>query len=67
LDGDLPVSQRYGEISDDELLQAIDKLTFSHGDSRINGRPVVLKSVSWVLAEGRFSEKPALDTGAETL
>ncbi|MGO9570507.1 MAG: tyrosine-type recombinase/integrase [Desulfomonilaceae bacterium] len=67
LDGDLPVSQRYGEISDDELVQAIDKLTFNHGDSRINGRPVVLKSVSWVLAGGRFSEKQALDTETETL
>lgn len=67
LDGDLPVSQRYGEISDDELVRAMDKLTFNHGDSRINGRPLILKTVSWVLAKGRFSEKPALDSDAESL
>jgi len=47
LDGDLAVNRRYGEISDEELIAAIDRLTFDHGDSRINGRPVVLKPVSW--------------------
>jgi len=67
LDGDLPVNRRYGEISDEELIQAIDRLTFDHGDSRINGRPVILKSVSWVLAKGQFSEERALDTNTETL
>lgn len=35
-----------GEISEDELVRAIDRLTFNHGDSRINGRPVVLKPVN---------------------
>jgi len=46
LDGGLPVNRRYGEISDKELIRAIEKLTFDHGDSRINGRPVVLKPVT---------------------
>ena len=67
LDGDLAVNRRYGDVSDDELIRAIDRLTFDHGDSRINGRPVVLNPVSWMLAEGRFSGKSALDTNAETL
>ena len=67
LDGDLAVNRRYGEISDEELIKAIDKLTFDHGDSRINGRPVVLKPVSWVLAGGRFSENSSLDTSSESL
>ncbi len=67
LDGDLAVNRRYGEISDEELIKAIDRLTFDHGDSRINGRPIVLKPVRRLLAEGRFSEEHALDTNAETL
>jgi hypothetical protein len=67
VDDDLPVGQRCGEILDDELVRGIDRLTFSHSDSRINGRPVVLNPVSWALAKGSFSEKPALDTGPETL
>jgi integrase len=66
-DGDLAVNRRYGEISDEELIRAIDRLTFDHGDSRINGRPVVLKSVSWVLAGGRFCEEQALDTDGKSL
>ncbi|HTY25604.1 MAG TPA: hypothetical protein VMC85_20920, partial [Desulfomonilaceae bacterium] len=67
LDGDLPVNRRYGEISDEELVRAIDKLTFDHGDSRINGRPVVLKPVSYLLAGGRFSQNEVLDSDAESL
>jgi len=67
LDGDLLVNRRYGDISDDELVRAIDKLTFDHGDSRINGRPLGLKPVSWVLAKGRFSKEQALDSDAESL
>lgn len=67
LDGDLLVNRRYGEISDDELVRAIDKLTFDHTDSRIYGRSVMLKPVGRVLAEGRFSEKQALDTRSQTL
>jgi integrase len=48
LDGKLPVNQRYGEISDEELLKAIDHLEVDHGESRIDGRPVILSRVSWV-------------------
>jgi len=67
LDGDLPVNRRCGEISDDEPIRAIDKLTFDHGESRINGRPLVLKSFSWVLAGGQFSGEGGLDSTAESL
>ena len=27
------VTERYGRISDQELLQAIDRMTFDHGDT----------------------------------
>jgi len=29
------VSERYGSISDQELLQAIDRMTFDHGETEI--------------------------------
>ncbi len=45
LDGELKVSQRYGEISDKELIDAIDKFTVDHGDSMIDGKPVYLNDV----------------------
>ena len=67
LDGDLAVNRRYGEISDQELIEAIDRLTFNHGDSRIEGKPVVLHPVSWVLAGGRFSGNSSLDMNVESL
>ena len=55
------------EISHQELIRAIDRLTFDHGDSRIDGRPVVFNPVRWVLAGGRSSGNSALDTSAESL
>ena len=39
LDGHLPVAYQYGAISDQEFLDAIDQLTFDHGDSEINSTP----------------------------
>ncbi len=42
LDGKLPVSQRYGGMSDEEFIDAIDNLTISHGYSEINSKPVSL-------------------------
>ncbi len=42
LDGNLPVSQRYGRISDEEFIDAIDNLTVNHGYSEINAKPVSL-------------------------
>jgi len=67
LDGYLPVNRRYGEISDVELIRAIDRLTSDHGASRINDSPIALKLINWVLAGGRFSGNSSLDTGAESL
>jgi hypothetical protein len=40
LDGDLPVNRRYGEISDEELIGAIDRLTFDHGIPGSMGDPL---------------------------
>jgi integrase len=42
LDGNLPVSQRYGRMSDDEFMDAIDNITVNHGYSEINAKPVSL-------------------------
>jgi integrase len=58
-DGYLAVNRRYGEISEEELIQAIDKLTIDNGETRIDKRPValkpktpiVLKPVSYLLAK----------------
>jgi integrase len=50
LTGNLPVAHRYGAISDKELVAAIDQLTFDHGDSEINGQPLILNPVSYLLA-----------------
>jgi hypothetical protein len=44
------VAHRYGAISDKELVAAIDQLTFDHGDSEINGQPLILNPVSYLLA-----------------
>lgn len=38
----LAVSERYGEISDQEFIDAIDQLTVDHGISIIDGKPVTL-------------------------
>ncbi len=57
LDGTPKVGHRYGEISDKELLDAIDKLTFDHGDSMIMGRPVTFESVRPTLEEPPKKEK----------
>jgi hypothetical protein len=54
-------------ISHQKPIRAIDRLTFNQGDSRIDGRPMVLNPVGWVLAGGRFSGNSALDTSAESL
>jgi integrase len=58
-DGYLAVNRRYGEISEGELIQAIDKLKVDNGETRIDKRPValkpktpiVLKPVSYLLAK----------------
>ncbi|MCA1962085.1 MAG: hypothetical protein LDL33_14980, partial [Desulfomonile sp.] len=42
LDGKLPPSQRYGGMSDEEFIDAIDNLTVNHGYSEINSKPVSL-------------------------
>jgi integrase len=42
LDGELKVNQRYGEISDQEFVAAIDKYTVNNGESMIDGKPVCL-------------------------
>ncbi len=34
---ELDVSERYGLISDEELIEAVDSMTFDHGESRIWG------------------------------
>jgi integrase len=44
LTGHFKVSSRYGDISDQEFVDAIDRLTFDHGDTTINGRPVEIKT-----------------------
>jgi hypothetical protein len=31
----MSVTERYGHISDDELIQAIDLMTFEHGQTEI--------------------------------
>ncbi len=67
LDGDFSINRTYGEISDAELIRAIDYLTFDHGDSRINGRPFVVKPVSQVLAWRAIFEEQALDRKKQTL
>jgi hypothetical protein len=51
LDGHLPVNHRYGAISGQEFVQAIDQLTFDHGDSEINGQRRILNPVSYLLAK----------------
>jgi integrase len=53
LDGELSVNQRYGEISDKELVDAINKFTVDHGESMIDGKPVSLYRVIQRLDNGR--------------
>jgi integrase len=60
LDGKLPVNQRYGEISDEELVKAIDQLEVDHGESRIDGRPLILSPATWV----SVNERPLEDCDA---
>ncbi len=63
-DGYLTVNRRQGEISEGELIQAIDKLRVDNGEARIDKRPValkckktvVLKSVSYLLAGNEKAE-----------
>jgi integrase len=50
LTGSLPVAHRYGAISDQEFIDAIDQLTFDHGYSEIDGQPLILNPVSYLLA-----------------
>ncbi len=61
LTGHFKVSSRYGDISDQEFVDAIDRLGFDHGETTINGRPVEIqtieKNVSKTLANGRVQEK----------
>ncbi len=52
LDGELSVNQRYGEISNKELIHAIDKFTVDHGESMIDGKPVSLYRVIQRLDKG---------------
>lgn len=61
LDGHLPVNHRYGAISDKEFIDAIDHLTFDHGDSEINGQPLVLNPVSYLLAETKKRDAVKID------
>lgn len=51
LDGYVPVSHRYGIVTEKELVQAIDRYTVDHGESRIHGRPVILRYRSSFVAE----------------
>ncbi len=41
-DKSLAISERYGEISDQEFVEAIDRLTVNNGISMIDGKPVSL-------------------------
>lgn len=41
-DKQLSVNERYGEISDEELIAAIDHLTVNNGHSMVDGKPVCL-------------------------
>jgi len=59
------VSERYGRISDDELLGAIDLVTFNHGDTEIfvPSRREVEKGNKKVTTSGRGTQRRLVSSG----
>jgi hypothetical protein len=56
------VAERYGRISDEELLKAIDMMTFDHGPTEIvvtgrRGKRDSGKNVNWALTDGLQNEE----------
>jgi len=54
------VNDRYGRISDQELIQAIDRMTFDHGETEILvSQPDSKKKANWMVTGERLQRRKA--------